>query len=72
MDLSFEEIELLKRRANAFLHNAERLIEEGEWDLAMFNLEQYCRLTLKYKLAKKGAYPRTHSLRSLIRMLGEL
>jgi len=72
MDLSFEEIELFKRRANAFLHNAERLMEEGEWDLAMFNLEQYCQLTLKYKLlAKKGAYPRTHSLRSLIRMLGE-
>jgi len=70
--LSFEELELLKRRAYSFLHNARRLIEDGEWDLAMFNLEQYCQLILKYKLlVKRGSYHRTHSLRALIRMLGE-
>jgi len=35
-------------------------------------LEQYCQLILKYKLlVKKGSYPRTHSLRRLIRELGE-
>jgi HEPN domain-containing protein len=70
--LSFEEAELFRRRANAFFHNARRLIEEGEWDLAMFNLEQYCQLILKYKhLVKRGAYHGTHSLRLLIRVLGE-
>ena len=36
----------------------------------MFSLEQYCQLILKYKLLVKfGSYPRTHSLRRLIREL---
>ena len=69
-ELSYEEAELLKRRAEAFLRNSEYLIEVGEWDLAAFNLEQYCQLILKYKLLiKSGSYPRTHSLRELIRRL---
>ncbi|MDJ0270718.1 MAG: HEPN domain-containing protein [Aigarchaeota archaeon] len=69
--MSADEAELIKSRADAFLRNAERLIEEGEWDLAVFNLEQYCQLVLKYKLlVKKGSYLKTHSLRSLIRVLG--
>jgi len=68
--LSFEEAEVLKKRAEAFLRNAERLIKDKEWDLAIFNLEQFCQLILKYKLLiKKGSYPRTHSLRTLIRIL---
>ena len=63
---------MLKKRALKFLNNALRLIEEGEYDLAVFNLEQYCQLMLKYwLLLKKGSYPRTHSLRRLIRELGE-
>ena len=70
--MSFEDAEIIKKRAYSFLRNAERLIEEGEYDLGMFNLEQYCQLILKYKLlVKKGSYPRTHSLRRLIRELGE-
>lgn len=70
--LSFEEAEIIKRRAEAFLRNAERLIAEKEWDLAMFSLEQYCQLILKYKLlVRRGSYPRTHSLRALIRILGQ-
>ncbi len=70
--MSFKEVEIIKKRAYSFLRNAERLIEEGEYDLGMFNLEQYCQLILKYKLlVKKGSYPRTHSLRRLIRELGE-
>ena len=71
--MSFRFAEVLKRRAHAFLRNAERLMEEGEWDLAMFNIEQYCQLILKYKLfVKKGSYPYTHSIRRLIRELGEI
>jgi len=70
--LSFEEAEIIRRRAEAFLRNAERLIAEKEWDLAVFNLEQYCQLILKYKLlVRRGSYPRTHSLRVLIRIIGE-
>jgi HEPN domain-containing protein len=71
--VSFEEAELLKRRAESFLKNAQRLIEEGEPDIALFGLEQYCQLILKYKLlVYTGSYPRTHSLRQLIRELGKV
>ncbi len=70
--MSFEEAELLKRRAYAFLRNASRLIEGKEYDLAAFNLEQYCQLMLKYRLlVLEGSYPWTLSLRRLIRMLGK-
>ncbi len=51
--MSFEEAEILKERAEAFLINAKRLIEEGFYDIAAFNLEQYCQLILKYKLLIK-------------------
>ena len=38
----------------------------------MFSMEQYTQLILKYKLlVLKGSYPRTYSLRRLIRELGE-
>jgi HEPN domain-containing protein len=68
--MSFEEVEILKERAEAFLKNAKRLIDEKVWDLAAFNLEQYRQLLLKYKLLiKTGTYPRTHSI---IRLLYEL
>jgi len=50
---------------------ATRVGEEGEWDLAIFSLEQYCQLILKYKLlVRAGGCPRTYSLRRLIRELG--
>ena len=71
--MSFEEAEIIRRRAESFLRLAGRLVEEGEYDLAVFSLEQYCQLILKYKLlVKKGFYPRTHSLRRLIRELGKI
>jgi len=68
--MSFEEAEVLRERAESFLANAERLVEEGVYDLAAFSIEQYCRLILKYKLLlKTGTYPRTHSIIRLIRLL---
>jgi HEPN domain-containing protein len=71
--VSFEEAEILRLRAEAFLRNAERLYAEGEYDLAAFNIEQYCQLVLKYKLlVKTGAYPRTHSLIRLVRELAKV
>ncbi|AKT34206.1 putative hypothetical protein related to C-terminal domain of eukaryotic chaperone, SACSIN [Pyrobaculum sp. WP30] len=70
--MSFEEAELLRLRAEAFLRNAERLYAEGEYDLAAFGVEQYCQLMLKYKLLlKTGAYPRMHSLIRLVRELAK-
>lgn len=71
--MSFEEAELIRKRAEAFLRNAERLIKEEDYDLAAFNIEQYCQLILRYKLlVKKGSFSRTHSLRRLIREFGEI
>jgi len=68
--MTFDEVEILRKRAEAFLRNAEHLMNEGELDLAAFNMEQYCQLILKYKLLiKTGSYPRTHILRDLIRQL---
>lgn len=71
-DMSFEEVDIIRKRAEAFLKNAEKLIVEGQWDLAIFNLEQYCQLFLKHKLLHlKGSYPKTHSLRVMIRTLAQ-
>ena len=70
---AIEEAEILRERAYAFLRNARRLFEEGEYDLAAFNVEQFCQLILKYKLLiKTGTYPRTHSLLRLLRELDKL
>jgi len=71
--MSFEEAEILKERAQAFLRNAKRLFEEGEYDLSIFCLEQYCQLILKYKLlVKTGTYPRVHSLTRLLSLLSKV
>lgn len=72
-EMSFREVEILKKRAEDFLENAERLLDEGKYDLAAFSIEQYCQLILKYKLLlKTGTYPRTHSLLGLLRLLSSL
>ncbi|MEM3019453.1 MAG: HEPN domain-containing protein [Candidatus Bathyarchaeia archaeon] len=71
--MPLEEADIIRRRAEAFLKNAASLLKDGDWDLAVFSLEQYCQLILKYKLLiKVGSYPRTHSLRRLIRELAGL
>lgn len=64
---------MLRERAKMFLENAENLIDRGVYDLAVFNLEQYCQLILKYRLlVKTGSYPRTRSLTRLIEYLSTL
>ncbi|MCS7120865.1 MAG: HEPN domain-containing protein, partial [Candidatus Bathyarchaeota archaeon] len=71
--MSIEEAEVIRKRAEAFLANAQHLLEVGEWDLAVFSLEQYCQLMLKYlMIVKLGSYSRTHSLRRLIRELAKM
>jgi HEPN domain-containing protein len=71
--VSFEEAEVLRERAESFLRNAEELFLKGVYDLAAFNLEQYCQLMVKYKLlVKTGTYPRTHSLLTLLRLLSSI
>ena len=71
--MSFEDAELFRERAEAFLRNAERLVGEGVLDLAAFNIEQYCQLMLKYKLlVKTGTYPMIHSIIRLLRELSRI
>ena len=71
--MSFEEAEVIRDRARMFLEVTEYLIEKRFYDLAVFSLEQYCQLMLKYKLLiKTGSYPRTHSLTRLIDYLSSL
>lgn len=70
--MSYEEAKILRERALAFLKNSEELYAKGEYDLAAFNIEQYCQLLLEYKLLiKTGTYPRTYSLTKLLRILGK-
>ena len=68
--MAAEQAEILRIRANSFLKNASRLLLEEEYDLAAFNIEQFCQLLLKYKLLQKTVtYPRVHSPVRLLREL---
>jgi len=63
---NFDNALFLKRRAQDFLENGKRNLEERKIDLAAFNVEQSVQLFLKYILfQKKGDYPKTHSLKIL-------
>ena len=52
------DIEILREKSSDYLTEAKRLVQEGKWDLAMVAIHQL-----------NGSYPRTHSLRELIRLL---
>jgi len=55
--------ELLKRRALSFLKNAKSSFEQGEYDIALFNMEQFIQLYSKYLLYRRiGDYPKTYSI----------
>ena len=66
MDMK-EEIKMYLERTEKFKKNAEFNFENGDYDLAMFHIEQACRLMIKAKLLDmKGYFERTHSLRKLL------
>lgn len=68
--MSFEEAELLRERAEEFLKTAKLLMDNRLYDIAVFSLEQYVQLMLKYRLLlATGSYPRTHSLTRLVELL---
>ncbi len=70
--MSLEDAQILGDRAESFLRNARYLQENGEYDLAAFNVGQHCQLILKYKLLlDTGAYPRIHSVVRLVRELAD-
>lgn len=59
---------LLKRRAKAFLESARADYARGDYDLVLFHIEQFLQLYLKYLLYRRiGDYPKTHSLIRLLR-----
>ncbi|HHT9121008.1 MAG TPA: HEPN domain-containing protein [Candidatus Hypogeohydataceae bacterium YC41] len=60
-------VDYLKKRAEEFLKGAKFYLEEGNYNLAAFNLEQVAQLYLKYYLfLKLRDYPKTHSLEELL------
>lgn len=68
--MATDEVKLSNARSFEYLEEAERLIQDKKWDLAMSSLHLHCELLLKSKLLELGAtYPRTHSLKELIRIL---
>lgn len=71
--MSLDEAQVLRERAEGFLEVAQDLYEKGLYDLAAFNLEQYCQLMLKYKLLlRTDTYPRVHSITRLVRELSQI
>lgn len=61
---------LLERRAEAMLRLAERLLVEGEYDLAALNAEYAAQLYIKGVLHRlSGEEWRGHSIRSLLGVL---
>ncbi len=73
MDVMKEEIRILKERAIAAHRRALEAFNKGDYDWAVFLLEQSLQLLVKYFLALKiGYFPRTYSLSRLLEESGEL
>ncbi|MBO3769805.1 MAG: HEPN domain-containing protein [Thermoproteota archaeon] len=68
-----DEVEKLLDRSRKFKNAAEFHFSRGDYDLAAFNIEQSLQLFLKAKLLEKGVeFPKTHTLRKLFLLLGEI
>ncbi len=65
--------EALWRRAKIYLKEAERLLEEGVYDLSLVMSEQAIQLAVKAEIYKYlGEVPKGHNLRRLIAYLASL
>ena len=68
-----KEIEKFLERSKKFKDAAEFHFSRGDYDLSAFNLEQSLQLFLKAKLLERGLeFPKSHTLRKLFLMLGEV
>jgi len=68
--LSGELVESMVRRARKFLQLAGEAMGSGDYDVAVFLLEQAAQLRIKALLLRVfGGYPRTHSIRELLGLL---
>jgi HEPN domain-containing protein len=65
--------DLLKKRALSFLRDARVDLENGDYDLVLFHVEQFAQLYSKYLMYRRiGDYPKTHSLIRLLRDLTKI
>ena len=65
--------ELLRRRALSFLRDAKVDLDSGDYDLALFHIEQFAQLYSKYLMYRKlGDFPKVHSLVRLLRDLARV
>ena len=70
---SFEEFQILIKRAKDFLVEAEEAIQNNRFDLSSFFAEQAVQLYLKAVLLKiVGDYPKTHYIRVLLSRLSQV
>jgi len=68
-----EEIEILRERALSSIELAKEALKKRYYDWAIFQVEQAFQLFLKYFLASNAGYfPKTHSLRDLIKSCAEI
>ncbi|MFP3952301.1 MAG: HEPN domain-containing protein [Candidatus Bathyarchaeia archaeon] len=66
-------MEVLRRRSEGFLRDAEVDYCRGDYDLVLFHVEQSLQLYLKYLIYLKiGDHPKTHSLTRLVKDAAEL
>ena len=64
------DIKILKLRSEEYREEADHLVSDKKWDLVLIAIRQHCELLLKYYALKlNGTYPRTRSLRELIKLL---
>lgn len=68
-----EEMEKLFERSKKFKDAADFHFSRGDFDLAVFNMEQSLQLFLKAKLMESGIdFPKIHTLRKLFLLLGKV
>jgi len=68
-----DEVNILRRRAYAFLRIAETSFNNGDYDLTVFLCEQAVQLYLKSLLLEEiGDYPRTCSITRLLQLFQKL
>ena len=68
-----EEAELIKSRALSMLEASREQLLKGNHDLAAFLAEQAVQLFIKYRILEiTGEMPRTHVIRELLGVLGEV
>ncbi|MET1160367.1 MAG: HEPN domain-containing protein [Thermoprotei archaeon] len=71
--MSGEYANLLRRRALAYMRVSERLLGEGEYDLAVFNCEYAVQLYIKSLLYRlTGEEWRGHGIRALLGLLASI